>query len=70
MIKIKMVVGAVILASTMLVGCSSNNDATNATLNSVVTKLNQVQSDIQEAKAEAARANQRLDNLTRTSYKK
>lgn len=70
MIKIKMVVGAVILASTMLVGCSSNGDATSATLNSVVTKLNSIQSDVQEAKSEAARANQRLDNLTRTSYKK
>ncbi len=70
MIKIKMVVGAVILASTMLVGCSSHDEATNTTLNTVVSKLNQVQSDVQEAKAEAARANQRLDNLTRTSYKK
>lgn len=61
----KMMVGAVVLASTLLVGCSKT-DNSEAVMNA---KLDQIASDVQIAKAEAERANQRLDNLTR-GYKK
>ena len=55
--RTKLVLGAVILASTMLAGCSSN------------AKIDQLSSDVQAAKDDAARANQRLDNQA-TKYRK
>ena len=55
--RTKLVLGAVILASTMLAGCSSN------------AKIDQLSSDVQAAKDDAARANQRLDNQA-SHYKK
>lgn len=61
----KMMVGAVVFATVLLAGCSKS-DMANKVLD---TQLTQVLSDVQTAKAEAARANQRLDNLTR-GYKK
>ncbi|HCB6605218.1 TPA: murein lipoprotein [Salmonella enterica subsp. enterica serovar Typhi] len=50
--RTKLVLGAVILGSTLLAGCSSN------------AKIDQLSSDVQtlNAKDDAARANQRLDN--------
>ncbi|CRJ76488.1 LPP leucine zipper domain-containing protein [Salmonella enterica] len=48
--RTKLVLGAVILGSTLLAGCSSN------------AKIDQLSSDVQAAKDDAARANQRLDN--------
>ncbi|EGF2445971.1 murein lipoprotein [Escherichia coli] len=53
----KLVLGAVILGSTLLAGCSSN------------AKIDQLSSDVQAAKDDAARANQRLDNMA-TKYRK
>jgi len=64
MFNTKMIVGAVVVASTLLVGCSKEtvNNVANA-------QLSQLISDVQIAKSEAARANQRLDNLT-AGYRK
>ncbi|PVZ84398.1 murein lipoprotein [Serratia sp. S1B] len=76
--RTKLVLGAVILASTMLAGCSSTAKLDQLssdvqTLNSKVDQLsndvNAVRSDVQTAKDEAARANQRLDNMAH-SYRK
>lgn len=76
--RTKLVMGAVILASTLLAGCSSNAKMDQLstdvqTLNSKVDQLsndvNAIRSDVQAAKDEAARANQRLDNQTQ-AYKK
>ncbi|MDY9411317.1 LPP leucine zipper domain-containing protein, partial [Escherichia coli] len=53
----KLVLGAVILGSTLLAGCSSN------------AKIDQLSSDVQTLKDDAARANQRLDNMA-TKYRK
>lgn len=70
--RTKLVLGAVILASTMLAGCSSTAKLDQLssdvqTLNSKVDQLsndvNAVRADVQTAKDEAARANQRLDNM-------
>lgn len=66
MINTKMMVGAVVLASTLLVGCSKSETVDTA-LNS---QLSQLAADVQIAKSEAARANQRIDNLTRGGYTK
>lgn len=55
--RTKLVLGAVILGSTLLAGCSSN------------AKIDQLSSDVQAAKDDAARANQRLDNAA-TKYRK
>ena len=55
--RTKLVLGAVVLASTLLAGCSSN------------AKIDQLSSDVQAAKDDAARANQRLDNQAH-SYRK
>lgn len=64
MFNTKMIVGAVVVASTLLVGCSKE------TVSSVTdAQLSQLISDVQIAKSEAARANQRLDNLT-AGYRK
>ncbi|EEI48914.1 lipoprotein LPP repeat protein [Proteus mirabilis ATCC 29906] len=78
--KAKIVLGAVILASGLLAGCSSSNNAQLDQISSDVNRLNtqvqQLSSDVQSANAqakaaydEAARANQRLDNQV-TTYKK
>ena len=78
--KAKLVLGAVILASGLLEGCSSSNNAQLDQISSDVSSLNsqvqQLSSDVQSARAEAksaydeaARANQRLDNQV-TTYKK
>ena len=76
--RTKLVLGAVILASTMLAGCSSNAKIDQlssdvSTLNSKVDQLSNdvaaVKADTQAAKDDAARANQRLDNQAH-AYKK
>lgn len=66
MVNTKMMVGAVILASTLLVGCSKKQDNFDARVNA---QISQLAADVQVAKAEADRANQRLDNLAR-NYRK
>lgn len=78
--KAKIILGAVILASGLLAGCSSNNNAQldqiSSDVNRLNTKVEQLSSDVQSARAEAksaydeaTRANQRLDNQV-TTYKK
>ena len=74
----KLVLGAVILGSTLLAGCASNADIDqlsydDLTLNAEVDQLsndvNAMRSDVQAAKDDAARANQRLDNMATKSRK-
>ena len=74
----KIVLGAVVLASALLAGCSSNakfdqldNDVKtlNAKVDQLSNDVNAIRADVQQAKDEAARSNQRLDNQVR-SYKK
>lgn len=69
--RTKLVLGAVILGSTLLAGCSSNAkiDQLSSDVQTLNTKVDQlsndvsaVRSDVQAAKDDAARANQRLDN--------
>lgn len=76
--RTKLVLGTVVLASTLLAGCSNNAKIDQLssdvqTLNTKVDQLssdvNAVRSDVQSAKAEADRANQRLDNQAH-SYRK
>ncbi|CDL79118.1 major outer membrane lipoprotein [Xenorhabdus cabanillasii] len=76
--RTKVVLGAVILASTMLAGCTSTTkvDQLSSQVQTLGSKVDQlsnevssVRSDVQTARDEAARANQRLDNQVR-SYKK
>lgn len=78
MTRTKLVLGAVVLASTLLAGCSNNAKIDQLssdvqTLNTKVDQLssdvNAVRSDVQSVKTEADRANQRLDNQTH-SYRK
>ncbi|APC11624.1 MULTISPECIES: major outer membrane lipoprotein [Providencia] len=78
MIRTKIVLGSIVLASALLAGCSNSTEVQKLssdvqTLNGKVDQLsNDVQSlrsDVQTAQEEAARANQRLDNQVRT-YKK
>ncbi|PHM29121.1 major outer membrane lipoprotein [Xenorhabdus budapestensis] len=76
--RTKVVLGAVILASTMLAGCTSppKVDQLSSQVQTLGSKVDQLSnevssmhSDVQTARDEAARANQRLDNQVR-SYKK
>lgn len=75
--RTKLVLGAVILGSTLLAGCSNSKvDQLSADVSALNTKVDQLssdvsslRSDVQSAKDDAARANQRLDNQTR-SYRK
>lgn len=62
--RTKLVLGAVILGSTLLAGCSSN-----AKVDQLSNDVNAMRSDVQAAKDDAARANQRLDNQA-TKYRK
>ena len=72
----KLVLGAVILGSTLLAGCSSNAkidqlssdvQTLNAKVDQLSNDVNAMRSDVQAAKDDAARANQRLDNMA-TKY--
>ena len=70
----KLVLGAVILGSTLLAGCSSNAkidqlSSLNAKVDQLSNDVNAMRSDVQAAKDDAARANQRLDNMA-TKYRK
>nr|WP_314265365.1 major outer membrane lipoprotein [uncultured Moellerella sp.] len=81
MIRTKLLLGSIVLASALLAGCSSTTTNTEIqklssdvqSLNGKVDQLsNDVQTlrtDVQSAQQEAARANQRLDNQV-TTYKK
>ena len=65
----KLVLGAVILGSTLLAGCSSDVQTLNAKVDQLSNDVNAMRSDVQAAKDDAARANQRLDNMA-TKYRK
>lgn len=77
--RTKLVLGAVILGSALLAGCSGNNakidqlstdvQTLNAKVDQLSNDVNAIRSDVQAAKDDAARANQRLDNMAHT-YKK
>ena len=62
----KLVLGAVILGSTQL---SSDVQTLNAKVDQLSNDVNAMRSDVQAAKDDAARANQRLDNMA-TKYRK
>lgn len=77
--RTKLVLGAVILGSALLAGCANNNaqidklssdvQTLNAKVDQLSNDVNAMRSDIQAAKDDAARANQRLDNMA-TKYRK
>ncbi|AVQ86891.1 murein lipoprotein [Plesiomonas shigelloides] len=72
--KTKLILGTIVLSSTLLAGCANTKlEQSVADLNTKVdqlaTDVGSLRTDVQDAKAEAARANQRLDNMA-TSYKK
>ncbi|WMQ73578.1 MAG: Major outer membrane lipoprotein Lpp 1 [Sodalis sp.] len=76
--RTKLVLGAVILGSTLLAGCSGNAkidqlssdvQTLNAKADQISNDVNALRSDVQVAKDDAVRANQRLDNQA-TSYRK
>ncbi|EKD3596438.1 major outer membrane lipoprotein [Salmonella enterica subsp. enterica serovar Cerro] len=67
----KLILGAVVLGSTLLAGCSSNAkieqlssdvQTLSAKVEQLSNDVNAMRSDVQAAKDDAARANQRLDN--------
>ena len=74
----KLVLGAVILGPTQLTKYSSNAkidqlssdvQTLNAKVDQLSNDVNAMRSDVQAAKDDAARANQRLDNMA-TKYRK
>ncbi len=74
----KLVLGAVILGSMLLAGCSHNSrmdqlssdvQSLNAKVDQLSNDVNGMRSDVQMARDDAARANQRLDNQAQ-SYRK
>ena len=72
--KTKLILGTIVLSSTLLAGCANTKlEQSVADLNTKVdqlaTDVGSLRTDVQDAKAEAARANQRLDNMA-TSYTK
>ncbi|EBJ0766700.1 hypothetical protein DOO10_17375 [Salmonella enterica] len=67
----QLILGAVVLGSTLLAGCSSNAkidqlssdvQTLSAKVEQLSNDVNAMRSDVQAAKDDAARANQRLDN--------
>lgn len=74
--KFSVALSALVLGSTMLVGCQDNNAQVNAQIQALSNKVDNLaaqvsalQSDVQAAQASADNANSRLDNLA-TRYKK
>lgn len=76
--RTKLVLGSVILGSTLLAGCSSNTkieqlstdvQTLNAKADQLSNDVTAIRSVVQAAKDDAARANQRLDNQVH-AYKK
>lgn len=70
--RTKLVLGAVILGSTLLAGCSSNAkidqlssdvQTLNAKVDQLSNDVNAIRSDVQAAKDDAARANQQINRL-------
>ncbi|EIP2582656.1 major outer membrane lipoprotein [Salmonella enterica] len=70
--RTKLVLGAVILGSTLLAGCSSNAkiDQLSSDVQTLNAKVDQLSNDVNAMRSDdAARANQRLDNQA-TKYRK
>lgn len=76
--RTKLLLGVVVVASTMLAGCAntakmdqlaSDVQMLNTKVDQLSSDVGAVRSDVQAARSEAARANQRLDNQAH-SYKK
>ncbi|WP_366544591.1 major outer membrane lipoprotein [Salmonella enterica] len=74
----QLILGAAVLGSTLLAGCSSNAkidqlssdvQTLSAKVEQLSNDVNAMRSDVQAAKDDAARANQRLDNQA-TKYRK
>ncbi|MCL1604057.1 LPP leucine zipper domain-containing protein [Succinatimonas hippei] len=75
MTKYQAILGAAVLSATVLAGCSSS-DALNAKLDAIAADVDALKAqqsklanDVAFVKSDAARANERLDNLARR-YKK
>ncbi|HAR79192.1 MAG TPA: hypothetical protein DCR21_00015 [Succinivibrionaceae bacterium] len=73
--KFQAMLGVVALGATVLVGCTSNSDinakldAIQADVDALKAQQSKLANDVAFVKADAARANERLDNLARR-YKK
>lgn len=75
----KLVLGAVVFGSAMLAGCANDNtrldqlssdvQTLNARVDQLSTDVSGMRADVQAARDDAARANQRLDNMAH-SYRK
>ncbi|MDD7022169.1 MAG: LPP leucine zipper domain-containing protein [Aeromonadales bacterium] len=73
--KFQAMLGVVALGATVLVGCASNDgleakvDAIAADVDALKAQQSKLANDVAFVKSDAARANERLDNLARR-YKK
>lgn len=76
--RTKLALGAIVLGSVLLAGCgntakmdqlSSDVQTLTAKVDQISSDVNAMRTDVQAAKDDAARANQRLDNMAQ-SYKK
>ncbi len=73
--KFKAMLGVVALGATVLVGCADNSaleakiDAIAADVDALKAQQSKLANDVAFVKSDAARANERLDNLARR-YKK
>ncbi len=77
--RTKLVLGAVIMASTLLAGCSkgktdkvssdSQAQTVNAKVDQISNDMNALRSEVEAVRSDAARANSRLDNMAH-QYKK
>ncbi|MFC0180599.1 LPP leucine zipper domain-containing protein [Thorsellia kenyensis] len=68
----KIVLGAIVLASTVLAGCASNSrvDAIESKVDGISGQLTAISGQLDAALGEAKRANDRLDNMQKKSYVK
>ena len=72
MTKYQAILGAAVLSATVLAGCSSSDallDAIAADVDALKAQQSKLANDVAFVKSDAARANERLDNLARR-YKK
>ncbi len=74
--KYQAILGAAALSATVLAGCSSSLDQLNAKVDAIAADVDALKAqqsklanDVAFVKSDAARANERLDNLARR-YKK
>lgn len=70
--KFHATLGAAALGATLLAGCSSNDEQLNqiaSDVDAIKAQQSKLANDVAFVKSDAARANERLDNLARR-YKK